>query len=98
MRSSINIANRKWKHKDHFATFLGNEAIDWLCNTLSFTNRNDAISVAQVMMDRSIFHHVHFVDTFYDKPTLYRFYCVCFISFLFTFIYFFHVLIFFESG
>jgi potassium efflux system protein len=86
MRWGIDIKDRRWKHKNYIMTFLGNEAVDWLMRTLLIQNRNEAIEIAQIMMDRSIIHHVNFVEVFSDKPTLYRFFRVCF---YFTFTLFF---------
>ena len=83
MRWAIDIKDRRWKHKNYIMTFLGNEAVDWLVQTLQLQNRNEAIEISQIMMDRCIIHHINFVEVFTDKPTLYRFFRVFFLFFIF---------------
>jgi MarR-like DNA-binding transcriptional regulator SgrR of sgrS sRNA len=77
MRWGVNITTRRWRHKSYEKSFLGNEAVDWLMKTLN-VDRQQATRLGQILLDRSIFHHVTFSDTFADKPALYRFFQVSF--------------------
>jgi len=74
MRWGVNITTRRWRHKTYEKAFLGNEAVDWLIKTLNLPDRQQATRLGQILLDRCIFHHVTFSDTFADKPALYRFF------------------------
>ena len=74
MQWGLDIKNRKWKHKNYMMTFLGNEAVDWLMKTLGFNERAQAVTLAQILLDRCIFRSVTFSEVFMDKPIPYKFY------------------------
>ena len=70
----LDISSRRWRAKTYEKCFQGNDAVDWLMKTLNLTERQQAVNLAQLLMDRSIFHRVNYSETFADKPALYRFY------------------------
>jgi len=74
MRWGLEIKDRINRGKTYTRCFLGNEAVDWIAKTLHFQTREDAVDFAQMLVDRSVFHHVNYLETFVDKHALYRFY------------------------
>eukprot|EP01094_Clydonella_sp_ATCC50884_P017351 TRINITY_DN2_c0_g3_i2.p1 TRINITY_DN2_c0_g3~~TRINITY_DN2_c0_g3_i2.p1 ORF type:complete len:320 (-),score=98.49 TRINITY_DN2_c0_g3_i2:33-992(-) len=75
MRWGIEICDRKHRTKTYHTCFVGSEAVDWLMRTLKMDAREDAVDVAQMLIDRSVFHHVNYIETFSDKRmAFYRFF------------------------
>lgn len=75
MRWGIEICDRKQRARTYHTCFIGSEAVDWIMSTLKMDAREDAVDVAQMLIDRSVFHHVNYVETFSDrKAAFYRFY------------------------
>lgn len=73
MRWGLEVKDRKWKHKTYLMCFLGCDAVDWVVKTLNLENREYGTLFCQTLMDRSIFHHVTFDDTFLDSSIPFRF-------------------------
>ncbi|TVQ44479.1 MAG: hypothetical protein EA365_10185 [Gloeocapsa sp. DLM2.Bin57] len=54
-------------------SFKGSQGVDWLVKNYH-CNRNEAIALGQILVEKGIIHHVLDQYTFLDSPYLYRFY------------------------
>ena len=79
MKWGVEVCDRKLRTKTFHTCFVGSEAVDWIMKALKMETREDAVDFAQMLVDRSVFHHVNYLETFADKPlAFYRFYQVQF--------------------
>lgn len=69
----IEIKDRRYRLRTFSNCFVGNEAINWLMQYQKAT-REEAIRIGQILVEKSIFHHVADEHTFEDGYLFYRFY------------------------
>jgi len=69
----IKLKNRWYNFKFYRETFTGSEIVKWLMETEKI-NRQEAIILGQILIDRQILHQIQAEHTFSDgKNLLYRF-------------------------
>ncbi len=69
----IEIRDRRYRLNIYPACFIGSEAVDWLVQKHNCT-REEAIELGQILIERSIIHHVVDQHPFKDGYFFYRFY------------------------
>ncbi|ELS03357.1 small-conductance mechanosensitive channel [Xenococcus sp. PCC 7305] len=75
MRSTdgLNIRDRDYYLNFYSACFIGSEAVDWLVHKHHY-NRDEAVEIGQIMLEKGIIHHVTDEHSFKDAYLFYRFY------------------------
>jgi len=68
----VEIKDRWYRRNLYSACFIGAEAVDWLMRTQN-CQKEDAISLGQLLCDRAIIHHVSDDLSFMDGYHFYRF-------------------------
>lgn len=74
MRSpeGVEIKTRRYKLKLYQRCFLGNEAVDWIVETIK-VSRADAVKIGQKMLEKGLINHVTNDHQFKDESLFYRF-------------------------
>jgi len=52
--------------------FKGSDLVNWLLKRTNVNNRNEAVDVGQILIDRGIIMHINFQPNFLDKTLLYQ--------------------------
>ena len=75
MRSAdgLKIKDRNYYLNYFPACFIGSEAVDWLVKIKNY-QREEAIEIGQIMLEKGIIHHVTDDHSFKDAYLFYRFY------------------------
>lgn len=69
----LEIADRRYHLGFYPDCFVGSEALDWIEDTQGF-QREEAIELGQILVERGIIHHVTDEHPFQDSYLFYRFY------------------------
>ena len=69
----LDIRNRRFGLRNYPNCFVGNEAVTWLVQTQKATH-DEAVRIGQLLVERSIIHHVTDEHSFKDEYLFYRFY------------------------
>ncbi len=69
----VEIKDRWYNLKRYRQCFIGSEAVKWLMKTQN-SNKEEAIKLGQMLLDRGIIHHVHDDHNFKNEFLFYRFY------------------------
>ncbi len=69
----LEIRDRRYRFNFYPACFVGSEAVDWLVKTQNY-QREEAIELGQILIERGIIHHVTDEHPFKDGYFFYRFY------------------------
>jgi hypothetical protein len=65
--------DRKWLLRTYKNCFVGREAVDWFINNHYAANREDAVSLGNLLLNNLIFRHVTRDHIFKDEYKFYRF-------------------------
>lgn len=68
----VKTKKRRWRLKQYENSFVGEEAVTWMCRHLGISRSNGCL-LGELMMERGLIIHVTNSHTFVDEPHLYIF-------------------------
>ncbi|CBN78725.1 conserved unknown protein [Ectocarpus siliculosus] len=73
MRSCIPIEDRDYGSTIFKKSFVGSQAVDWMCDTGIAASRNEAVAIGQRLVEFGLVDHVNSIFRFMDELLFYEF-------------------------